>query len=628
MEEKGKYLYCPIRSNEIRLCRFTRDADDVHAVLETFSKEAPHPKYSALSYTWGSDQSAPYRQWSIQIGAQSLPVLDSLWSFLQALRSKGTLLDDTWWWIDSICIDQTNTTERDEQVPQMKSIYNGASSVIIWLGEKSEDSNRALDFMHFLRNMDKEVVDREELRAILLDKKYERDSEAFKRFFLRRWWTRIWTVQEFVIPFDISFWCGERNISRDVVFDALMVADQCGPRSFRESVMIHHAFSRIRAWKLYRTWQSSGSNLNMPLLGLVAYFSSNEASDDRDRLYGLTGLSTEKHGLLIDYSRSVDEVYLGFAMSFIEKHASLDILSFASLYTASPGSTLPSWVPDWRKRLRPLVTPLMVSQSSNRIIGNLRPPRALGRDNSSTCYQASRTKKAVYSFEGTTLLARGYIVDTVDGLAGSNFSDLVQSSGKHLQCSNPARSSLEILASICRCLVLDRKDRYLQEPMPMQEFFDNFAFMALALVSRQKIDISSPFQDWFKQTRSLRLEGKTFENHLRDIYGEKATAIDFAIPLNMDAFQHDSFYGRFFDTVERMSLRLMTSTNGGIGMVVQKAMKGDVVCILFGCNVPLLLRRTKDRDNFTVVGECFLDGYMKGEALLDDRLIEETIRIV
>lgn len=482
MAQETGYTYTAIRPGEIRLFRFVDDDKDIPStVLETFSVDASLPPYSALSYTWGSDLHAPFKNSTVQIGTRHLPILDSLLPFFQALRSKGLLLDGTWWWIDSICINQKNNAERDEQVPRMKSIYEGAHSVIVWLGKQQDDSDRAVEFIHFLEKTHAGALSRDESRMILLDTDYDEDWMALTKFFLRRWWTRVWTVEELVLPFDISFWCGQHCISRDAIFSALMMADQCGARYFRDSVLIHHAFSRVRAWKWYRVKHAQGKPLNLPLLALVAYFSSNEASDDRDRLYGLTGLSTQTHGLVIDYSRSVDEVYFRFAQSFIKQHKSLDILAFASLYPATPGSVLPSWVPDWRTRIRPLVIPLMVSQGTNEAVGNLRPPRAMDGDGS-TRFRASGSKEARYSFLGSCLFVRGYILDIVDGLANTYASSFTQSSGSHSHFLQK-HSSSEILTIICRNLVLGCKDRYLQEHVPMKSYFYDFLSVCLDLVS-------------------------------------------------------------------------------------------------------------------------------------------------
>lgn len=41
---------------------------------------------------------------------------------------------------------------------------------------------------------------------------------------------------------------------------------------------------------------------------------------------------------------------------------------------------------------------------------------------------------------------------------------------------------------------------------------------------------------------------------------------------------------------------------------------GDVVCVLFGGQVPFILRPNPD-GNYTLIGECYVSGIMHGEAL-------------
>jgi hypothetical protein len=117
-----------------------------------------------------------------------------------------------------------------------------------------------------------------------------------------------------------------------------------------------------------------------------------------------------------------------------------------------------------------------------------------------------------------------------------------------------------------------------------------------------------------------------FESILGDSH---QTGIDFSGPApNGDEFIQDSFIGRFFDTVVRLSMRLMITRAGRIGMVSEKAMKGDLICVLFGCSVPILLRKSELGDSFTFVGECFLDECMDGSVLDQSDLLEETFRIM
>ena len=53
------------------------------------------------------------------------------------------------------------------------------------------------------------------------------------------------------------------------------------------------------------------------------------------------------------------------------------------------------------------------------------------------------------------------------------------------------------------------------------------------------------------------------------------------------------------------------------GLGPTKTQKGDIICILFGCSVPVVLREvgTTDVPAFQFIGEAFIHGIMEGQAL-------------
>ncbi|RDW57815.1 hypothetical protein BP5796_12616 [Coleophoma crateriformis] len=52
-----------------------------------------------------------------------------------------------------------------------------------------------------------------------------------------------------------------------------------------------------------------------------------------------------------------------------------------------------------------------------------------------------------------------------------------------------------------------------------------------------------------------------------------------------------------------------------VGLAPSEARVGDLISILFGCSVPVILRRRKTGGEFTFIGECYIDGVMDGEAI-------------
>jgi hypothetical protein len=62
----------------------------------------------------------------------------------------------------------------------------------------------------------------------------------------------------------------------------------------------------------------------------------------------------------------------------------------------------------------------------------------------------------------------------------------------------------------------------------------------------------------------------------------------------------------------------VSSNNNYIGLAPRAAQVGDFICILYGCTVPVLLRRQEDmngKEYFQVVGESYVHRMMDGEAL-------------
>jgi hypothetical protein len=70
-------------------------------------------------------------------------------------------------WVDAICIDQTNTAEKSQQVQSMAKIYAKASRVIVWLGEAAATSDHALEDIRMSSNRQSPAIDKINKEAIL-----------------------------------------------------------------------------------------------------------------------------------------------------------------------------------------------------------------------------------------------------------------------------------------------------------------------------------------------------------------------------------------------------------------------------------------------------------------------------
>ena len=135
------------------------------------------PQYEALSYVWGQDRALT----PMAINNFNMEITQNLDVALRYLRhrDKPRVL-----WVDAICIDQTNFDERAQQVRQMRDIYYFSSTVLVWLGPPTSDSDLA---MNSIADFNKDHWQTLDFQIQCMDLLY------------RPWFTRIWVVQEFVL---------------------------------------------------------------------------------------------------------------------------------------------------------------------------------------------------------------------------------------------------------------------------------------------------------------------------------------------------------------------------------------------------------------------------------------------
>ncbi|KAL6797223.1 heterokaryon incompatibility domain-containing protein, partial [Trichoderma sp. SZMC 28013] len=102
------------------------------------------PDYEALSYAWGAPDAPDEVRPSLSLNGQRFDISDTLEQALRRLRRPDI---PRIMWIDRVCINQRNKDERNAQVAIMPDIYRGAMRVVAWIGERTQDSDRALLFL-------------------------------------------------------------------------------------------------------------------------------------------------------------------------------------------------------------------------------------------------------------------------------------------------------------------------------------------------------------------------------------------------------------------------------------------------------------------------------------------------
>ena len=109
-------------------------------------------------------------------------------------------------WIDAICIDQANSEERNQQVQMMSRIYTRSSNVCIWLGEDTDEDERAINFIR------EEITHLKNFDAISSDEKYSEKWHALMMLMQREWFSRRWVVQEISLAKRAQIYCGPHFI--------------------------------------------------------------------------------------------------------------------------------------------------------------------------------------------------------------------------------------------------------------------------------------------------------------------------------------------------------------------------------------------------------------------------------
>jgi len=186
--------------------------------------KAEIPPFVALSYVWG-DSTQTER---LLLDGQSVQKTTNLIAGLRQLRallgnpSRAPDIfrnSSTLFWIDAVCINQSDNAEKSAQVPRMSKIYGAAEFVLAWLGENGEDDAEVQEFMNLVNTDDLQDQART-IRTInaLNSAELTHILDAYKSLGRRPWFKRTWVIQEtvmsrYTIILAGSCWCDYEHLS-------------------------------------------------------------------------------------------------------------------------------------------------------------------------------------------------------------------------------------------------------------------------------------------------------------------------------------------------------------------------------------------------------------------------------
>ena len=642
MSDEYNYKSCPLpKSDHIRLLTVRQGSagDMIECTLTTRPLKIPEstfsidhaPPYEALSYHWGTGEAS----FKIKIYTEGFPGAFRVRPNLHAALNQLRLPDrPRRLWIDAICINQEDNDEKNSQVNLMAEVYSLATSVCVWLGEASEDSNLALNFISRIVNLD-------DFDRLVADRRTPQEWAALSSLMRRTWFSRRWVVQEIALAARATLYCGDAYVDWSDFADAvsLFEAVESESHTISKSIMRSDLFNHIPDFlgeikflgatrlvdatsNLFRK-SKNGKVLErlLSLEALISNLSAFEASRPHDIIYAVLNLgkgirtsaatsnkeslietqsqvtmeptdqtvreqelmkltarrfrqAREENMFMIDYEKPFFDVCKEFLRFTIKSDGFLDIICRPWVpEDGIPEAERPSWLLTTSKTAWGMRPDGNYSRANaDTLVG----PPGLGKRN----YNASGSFKVTANWkfgEGPkvhSMYVEGFVIDSVKrkkpyAADGIILNEWLSDGGWTDKSALPPDE-------FWRTLVADRGPNGLNPP----PFYPRACKAAL--------------------NQSVK-NGHISTNTL--VHNGKSTVV-----------------AKFLRRVQEViwMRRLIITEYDFLGLAPEMSKKRDLICILYGCSVPVALRRMvdpkTDEEYFTFIGECYVHGIMDGEA--------------
>jgi hypothetical protein len=529
----------------------------------------------------------------------------------------------------------------------MAKIYTRAELVYVWLGEEkegdSEDSRAAFEFIHT------GVLQLNYFDSLLKDEKQHKGWHYMVELLKREWFSRRWVVQEIALARDAVILCGQHHIKWVDFADAVSL--------FNDAEAEKHTISRVMMKKkeygykpryfgfvqalsatrlvevtndLFRRRADHERVALLSLEQLVSTFTAFNASEPRDTIYAVLAIAKDTmprtshsnmRSMVASYKRTIQEKFVeqlsekivaksyyvnydqpvsdvfvdfvDFSISQSEKTRALDII--CRPWAPTPGldedprdddnpwravfddsvskrndqmgqDSLPSWVPSIAGAAYGLepTTKRMVRKNPDTLVG-VPPKRNYAAAGDLPVTKALRfeqgiTKHSQYenlnNIHYHSIFVEGFVVDKVDTLKTAS------------QQGNIPKD----------WAALGRK--YARDGEQWQQLPDEYW---RTLVADQGKSGNPPrhFPRLINHALESHVQGETF--------------------FTQERIDHPSCQA-VSDVLERVqsviwNRRLVRTKAGRLGLVPEQAEKNDLIVILYGCTVPVVLRRfTKTKE--------------------------------
>ena len=589
--QRGQFHYRPLQEDEedIRLLVIyptdtSRSSIVRCSLIHVSLAREPRPEYEAISYCWGPTK------------ARTCIILDGLFFTVpvaadRVLRRMRDTSKERIVWIDAICINQYDYDERGSQVAIVGNVYRSTIRNLVYLDEDDDKMRNALRSVHIVyENMEDEVGQGlQHLRGHLRhpDRQFnfstgtlglpECDQKALQWLYCRRWFGRLWVLQEAALAPDNVCYSGTYTFP---LIQVLRVAAWLHHKFHHLDHELAGCFGLANAVAMFAFVDKDHGGLGIDLTGktrlyeVLDFTSRFGTSRPHDKIFALLGLLHYDQRFDFaktsiqrpDYRRPVLNLFAEVSRLIIEQDEILDFFEFVRhRSSAELTNSGPSWVPRWHwerdKTWEALSLGLFFNASDNTIVQKIRaagPPDSL-------CLAG---------------FALGTVVDMADTMVQDDF-----------------RSPTRMLHLLQHIKDLVRKRGKAPESERSADLLN------WVLIAGQNSQLQ-PAKD---------IDASAF----RDFEGYVQKHGRFP-PPSPEMFQHESnnvhraarYYYAMRNACENR--RVFVTTSGYVGTGTRLLEPGDILCILFGSRWPAILR-PRNGGQYCLVGLCYVHGIMLGE---------------
>lgn len=612
-DERPASAYMHLASNEFRLLRVDLNHKDKKidcSFVKVSMIQARQKQYEAISYFWGG-----HNQKSTEITLRDksgrghrMFIATNLYN---ALRSICHPTEPQLYWVDALCINHSDKKERGQQVEMKRFIFHRAQNMCFWLGQ-DEISKTGLSFVT------KEMLDLTKIDKLARDENAIDKWAAFVGLLKNTVFSRLWLVQEVVVAPNVTLHCGPTIAQYGDLVEAVAVFvsmrdsiselfrrchRSCRVLTDRKMLMAEQFIEiSTNAWRVPK----KGGKIQrlLTLEELVSQLSDLTSTDPRDRIFSVLAIaknglelddhtleaSVQKKGALkIDYEKPLPRVYRDFVAHAIDYSKSLDII--CRRWVSSVSDDLPSWVRPLQSSQPTFDTKLEERTRADNLVGH--------PDHSSYSASASEPANFIIGDVGTGtenyLTVHGFRIDTITTLGVPALEGNIPNQWLEFgDCLSRKGSGHE---NFWRILVADRGPNGAHAPS-----WYRLAFLYCLehlnsdgnINTEQLIALCEP-------------DGVKEDDHMRR--GDSSLIVDFLRRVQSVIWNRRLLV--FKDNESNVQLP-------DVGLVPMATEIGDELCILYGCSVPVVLRRQMSEEGrpfYQLIGECYVNKMMDGEAI-------------